>query len=182
MFTRKRNLIGFSGPMCSGKTTAARVLVRDVKAFATPLKDCIERLFRFERDQLYTFEGKNAVDHRYGVSPRTVMQNFGTEFVRGTVPDLWLILMEQELDKIPDHRLVVIDDCRFENELHFVRDQGGVVVHIKGRRPVASDHKSEAPLEVRDEDYRIYNTSDVATFKAQVISLVIKISLERGFK
>ena len=182
MFKRKRNLIGFSGPMCSGKTTAANVLVKDVKAFATPLKDCIERLFRFERDQLYTFEGKNAIDHRYGVSPRTVMQNFGTEFVRGTVPDLWLILMGQELDKTPDHQLVVIDDLRFENELQFVRDQGGVVIHIKGRRPVASDHKSEATLKKADCDYQIYNNLDLETFKYHIKILTNNIQSQRGFK
>lgn len=182
MHKRRRNLIGFSGPMCSGKTTAANVLVSEAKAFATPLKDCVEQLFKFDRDQLYTFEGKNKIDSRYGVSPRTIMQNFGTEFIRGTVPDLWLILMEQELNNIPDPQLVVIDDCRFEDELQFIRDQGGVVIHILGRRPVASKHKSEGVLEVHDDDYVLVNNDDVESFKGYVKVLADSILSERGYK
>jgi len=171
--TMKKNLIGFAGPMSSGKTTAARSLVAKPLAFATPLKQCLSDLFSFTADQLFTLEGKNEIDPRYGISPRTAMQKFGTEFIRETVPDLWLILMKQKLDALPADELIVIDDCRFENEVQFVRGQGGVIIHIEGRRPVASDHRSEAHLKIHATDHQIFNTSDLETFRVNVKNLAL---------
>ena len=168
----KRKLIAFAGPAGSGKSTAAEVLGGNILSFAAPLKKCLLDLFQFKPEQLYTLAGKEAVDERYGVSPRTVMQKFGTEFVREVVPNLWEILMKQELGKFSKESLVVIDDCRFPAEVDLVRNEGGVVVHITGRSLISSTHKSERGLKIYSEDIVIDNSSTLEDFKGAVSSLV----------
>ena len=90
----RNDLIGFTGPAGCGKTTAAALLKNLIEktdsgiratglaSFAGPLKNCLATLFQFTDAQLCTMEGKEAVDERYGVTPRLVMQRFGTEFIR----------------------------------------------------------------------------------------------------
>jgi hypothetical protein len=168
MMENKRKLIGFSGPAGSGKTTAAMFTDGRILSFAEPLKACIQDLFKFTDEQLFTLGGKEAVDLRYGVSPRVVMQKFGTEFIRETVPDLWLILMHRKLETLPTNVLAVIDDVRFEDEAELIRSCGGVIVHIKGRQMALSSHASEQPLQVGVNDFIIYNTQTLENLETTV--------------
>ena len=130
-----KKLIAFAGPKAAGKTTAARYLAREhgyvIISFAAPLKDFLIDFMQFEPEQVYTLEGKERMDPRYGVSPRRVMEAFGTDFIRKTVPDFWVVKMKVTLMK--EDGLVAIDDARFEAELDLVRKLGGTVVHIEGR-------------------------------------------------
>lgn len=176
-------LIGFTGLAGSGKTTAANIL-RDllsnekrarlvvVKSFAGPLKDCLLTLFDFEYEQLYTMEGKETIDERYGVTPRLIMQRFGTEFIRTTVPNLWEILMEENIVRCGDSETgIIIDDVRFEPEADLIRSMGGRVVHIKGRGGIDSDHESEAGLKIKDQDFTINNKGDMDLLRLNLARL-----------
>jgi len=177
-------LIAFTGPMGCGKTVAAEYLVENgpgegvVQSFADPLKKCVGDLFSFSHRQLYTLEGKNTIDDRYGVSPRLVLQRFGTEFVRTTVPTLWEILMEQKVRSTEAHYKIYVDDCRFEAESALIRRLGGTVVHITGRCLVASDHKSEAGVEVLDGDIVIDNSGTEEEFLNKILAIGAQL-LER---
>ena len=146
-------LFGFAGPMGCGKTTCAKAISHAVCSFALPMKNCLQDLFGFEDNQLYTMEGKQAVDPRYGVSPRLIMQRFGTEFVRTTVPDLWIILMRTTLGNLREVAdIACVDDIRFNDEAALIREMGGTVVHIVGRVGVESNHASELGIVIHSSD------------------------------
>jgi len=142
-----------------------------------PLKKCLKDLFDFSDHQLKTWEGKEAIDPRYGVSPRSVMQQFGTEFVRKTVPGLWEHLMKVDIERFSGNH--AIDDCRFPTEAQLARDMGGVVVHITGRKGGKVykkkwwerflNHKSERGVKVMPGDIVIDNTGGLEYMKRQLI-------------
>jgi hypothetical protein len=164
-------VIGFTGPAGCGKTTAAKYLenkygVPSIKSFAAPMKRCLMDLFKFTPEQLYTLEGKEALDPRYGVTPRLVMQRFGTEFVRSTVPNLWVILMEQSIINHPIG-VILIDDCRFEDEATLIRKYG-TLVHITDRCLVKHDHKSESGVQLMDGDIVVQNTGTLEDFYSEL--------------
>ena len=186
-------LIGFAGPMGSGKTAASEYTeFPHICSFATPLKNTVQKLFDFSDHQMQTQEGKATTDQRYGLTPRFVLQKFGTEFIRKTVPGLWV---RKARDTILDLEInfpgqdIVFDDIRFEDEAQMIRDLGGTVVHITHRelykkpawnwlipnvaRGIAGKinpacHISEQPLEIKPWDLRIKNNRDLAWFENQV--------------
>lgn len=172
----KNKLIGFAGPKGVGKTTTARLLKDhfmpdlEVIAFASPMKECLQQLFKFSDDQLYTLEGKEAVDPRYGVSPREIMQRFGTEFVRNTVPDLWVILMEERIKELGG--AAIIDDVRFEDEAQLIRDLGGRIIHVFGRAEFSGGHESEQGITFEPDDLELNNSYDMYTLKLHVQALL----------
>jgi hypothetical protein len=161
-----KKLVGFAGPAGCGKSTAAMSYISArqatkagergiVLSYATPLKRCLRDLFQFKPSQLATMEAKQTVDSRYGVTPRHLMQQFGTEFVRKVVPDLWLILMDQTLTSYrasPSSWVVCVDDVRFSDEADLIREAGGSIVHLTGRGGIDGDHESEREIPRLDKD------------------------------
>lgn len=154
-------LIAFTGPMGSGKTTAAKMLGEFVLSFATPLKQAAQILFLFEDKQLYTMEGKNTIDPRWDFPPREALQILGTECIRKHFPGLWEKRMRINLKRFDlSRQLVLIDDCRFDSEAEMIRDCGGTVVHLVGRgeENEFSGHKSEAGVTAVFGDHVIDNS------------------------
>jgi hypothetical protein len=143
------------------------------------LKKCLKDLFNFSDHQLKTLEGKETIDLRYGVSPRVIMQKFGTEFVRKTVPGLWEKLMRDKINGDPAKNYV-IDDCRFPTEAQLVRDLGGIVVHLTNRKDgkvykkkwyeKLFGHKSERGVKVMEGDIVIDNSGSLEYLKSQLVS------------
>lgn len=125
-------LIALCGPAGSGKSTVATYLVEKYGAkrygFATPLKEMVKKALMFTDEQVYgTQEQKEAVDPRYGHSPRWFLQRIGTEGCRAVFGvDFWT---NQTIDIIERESpyLAVIDDMRFENEAQAVSAFGGHV-------------------------------------------------------
>lgn len=166
-------LIGLTGAARSGKTTAAKHLASTHGllhyALAQPLKQMLAQGFNLSDAHL---EGalKEQPLAWLGKSPRELMQLLGTEWGRSMVhSDLWLLLAAQNLDSLanclPGAAGFVISDLRFENEATWLRQRGGVVVHIQ--RPDAEavrGHSSEAGIEIRDNDLVIHNEGELADF------------------
>ena len=114
-------IIGLLGAAASGKSEAANHLVSKYGAvrysFAGPLKEIVRRSFDLSDVQVYgTQVSKEAVDDRYNVSPRWLLQRIGTEGIRNVFGEdfWWEYLMGQILSDQPE--LAVIDDFRFVNE------------------------------------------------------------------
>lgn len=125
-------IIGLLGPAGSGKSTIAEHLVGKYgavrRAFATPLKQIVQRAFDLTDDQLYgSQEEKERIDPRYNVSARWLMQRIGTEGFRSVLGRdfWWSYCLKQIFDE--GHDVVVIDDVRFPNEaaglLQFNKDR-----------------------------------------------------------
>ena len=117
------NVIGLLGAAGAGKTTVSQYLVDKYGAvrysFAYPLKQIAQNTLGFTDEQLYgTQEQKEAIDPRYGFSPRWFLQKLGTEGIRSVFgEDIW---WENCLKRIKEDQpaLVVIDDFRFINEVN----------------------------------------------------------------
>lgn len=128
-------LIAFAGPAGSGKTTAAQYLVDRYGytrvRFAAPLKGMLRSLGLSDRE-LDGDAKEVPCGLLCGQTPRWAQQTLGTEWGRELIGgDIWIRAWEVACSKIETP--IVVDDCRFENEVHAVRSGGGFVVRINGR-------------------------------------------------
>lgn len=144
-------LIGIAGKAGTGKDTVGFYL-EDVwgyrtYAFAEPIKHGLRELFNLNEAQLFGGE-KETVIPSYGKSPRQMMQSMG-DWGKSIHPDLWLMMAGRMLAKMDHyetlgHPGVVITDVRYENEAAFVRERGGVIIHIdRGSALPVHEHSSE---------------------------------------
>jgi hypothetical protein len=159
-------IYGFTGPMDSGKTTAARMITNNILSFATPLKKAVKEIFHLTDAQLHTFEGKQLLDIRWGMSPRDMLQYVGTDLLRGWIPKLWVTNMRIRLNEIKDSGVVVaIDDVRFEDEAELIRNLGGTIIHMQrpdARTAGIHGHDSEKGIDIQFGDVRIINDTSLA--------------------
>ncbi len=139
------SICGFQG---SGKDTIANYLISEygfVKiSFAGAIKDIASVMFGWDRQKLEGLtkedrEWRETVDPWWEkqlnlpISPRYIMQQFGTElFRRHFHPDIWVKVVEK---KLTEYENVVITDCRFPNEIKMVKDNGGILVHVERNLP-----------------------------------------------
>lgn len=189
-----RFVVGLVGRMRSGKTTAAAALVQRMgfveKSFAEPLKSSVMMLFRMSREQLYTQEGKEAVDNRYGVTPRRVMQWFG-QAVRDEFPGLWEMRLVESVREEQTDRPVVVSDIRYDAEAEAVRSLGGVIIEIVRpenlslwewlRRSLSASfrHKSERGIKRSLIDVRVINDSDITNLNDTILHVVRGLMKEK---
>lgn len=166
-------LIGLTGKAGSGKDTVAAIIERlypssEFHSFAGPLKDGCAAMFGWNREALdHNREFKEAIDPRYGFSPRYAMQTLGTEWGRDLMgEDVWLNALATKYAS-SESEYFVVRDVRFKNEAEWVRKSGGVILYIV--RPDAPDviaHPSEDifppdPLDiVIDNDGTILDLED----------------------
>lgn len=139
-----RKLIAITGFRNAGKDTIADYLVKKYGytklSFAGAVKDVASVVFDWDRDMLEgsTVESRlkrEIVDEwwskRLGIknlTPRWVLQNFGTELFRNHFHDeIWIANLER---KIMKYDKVVITDCRFPNEYDMVKKYDGTIISV----------------------------------------------------
>jgi hypothetical protein len=169
-------LIGIVGLMGSGKDTVAEHLVeyhgfkRD--SFAKSLKDAVASMFNWDRKLLEGSTKKSREwreqpdafwSERFGkeVTPRWVLQQFGTEIMRGQMYDaIWIDSCICRYKGEP----TVISDTRFINEIKTIKAQGGKIICVKnGELPTQKEmqekgaHQSEWDWLNSDFDFVIEN-------------------------
>lgn len=162
-------LIGFTGKKRSGKDTAAAALVEQGWhriAFADKLKQVAMDLWGLTWDQVYgEEEHKEAVDPRWGKSPRQILQALGTEVGRNVHPETWTRYLFEQIDKanrgeailLPDFQAKefrrvhcpnqkwVVPDVRFESEALMIMQRGGHLMLVSRPQQVGEEdaHVSE---------------------------------------
>jgi hypothetical protein len=180
-------LIGLIGLIGSGKDTVAERLItqhgykRD--SFAKSLKDAVSSMFNWDREML---EG-NTKSSRYWreqpdkfwsekmgkeVTPRLILQQFGTEVMRGQMYDgIWV---DSVIGRYKGEN-TVISDTRFQNEIKTIKAHGGIVVLVKREEiPTREEmqkqgaHQSEWDWIGSDFDYTIDNTSSLEGLNANI--------------
>jgi hypothetical protein len=147
-------IIGVCGFIGSGKDTIADYLVNlhhfRRESFANTLKDAVSAVFGWDRTMLegrtkqareWREQQDNWWTNRLGIviTPRWVLQNWGTEVCRnGFHDDIWIASLENKLRNSTDD--VVISDCRFPNEIAAIKQSGGLVVRVvRGAEPAWYD-------------------------------------------
>jgi len=136
-------LIGIVGLIGSGKDTVAEHLVSHYgytkDSFAKSLKDAVGSMFNWDREML---EGKTESSRhwreqpdkfwseRFGkpVTPRWILQYFGTEVMRGQMYDA--IWVDSCIGRYKGEN-TVISDTRFPNEVKAIRSHGGIIIYVK---------------------------------------------------
>lgn len=129
--TGSNNVIAFTGPMYSGKTTAADYIVKKYNykkiRFADAFKDMLKSIGLTD-EQVNGSQRGVPLKLLCGKTPRWAMQSLGTEWGRNLIGDnLWANIWKQKARK---YGLIVCDDCRFLNEVDAVRSLGGKVLRI----------------------------------------------------
>lgn len=174
-------IIGLLGGAGAGKSTVAAYL-RDsygakVYTLAKPLKQLVGLAFELTDDQLYgSQESKEAVDPRYNVSPRWLLQRLGTQGIRTVFgEDVWVNLCLKNI-RNDAPRLAVIDDVRFENESAHIRMAQGVVWRLNSTRKYSNadqTHQSEAEwLKAPYDDRITHDGENLALLLAKVDALM----------
>jgi hypothetical protein len=181
-------LVGLIG---SGKDTVAECLVNNHgfqrDSFAKSLKDAVSVIFGWDRALLEgaTQESRmwreridpywsNKLDK--AVTPRYILQYWGTEVMRGHFHDsIWIdsFIARYNGGKI------VLSDTRFVNEIETIRALKGKVVLIR-RGPIPSKeemqektvHQSEWDWIGQTFDYEIDNSGSLADLKTQVDHMI----------
>jgi hypothetical protein len=183
-------IIAICGARRSGKDYIANIFSRNeykhVK-FSAKLKDMCRVLFDFTPDQLET-DSKEAIDPRWGVSPRQMMQFLGTEVMQYALPqtfpqmdlgrEFWV---RSTLASMEAHKKYVISDLRFLHEERILRTYPDVcIIKVQRQRSDAEilthidSHPSEQEFYSIREDITINNNGTLEDLEKYVVSLMQK--------
>jgi uridine kinase len=154
----RMKLIGLCGYKMSGKSTVAKMLSDKgflELTFAGPLKRACQEIYSLSDEQLYT-EKKEEIDPHWQVTPREIMQRFGTDVMRNNasviIPDMksediWIEVMNRKVNKLVQSgevNKIVVSDVRFPNEASWIRQRGGTLIKVQRYGMRGGDtHESE---------------------------------------
>jgi len=191
-------LIGVVGLIGSGKGTVSDRLEQKHNfrkdSFAKSLKDAVSSMFNWDREML---EGKTDESRawrekpdvfwskRFGkdVTPRWVLQYFGTEVMRQGMHDsIWIDSCMARYDGKP----TVIADTRFENEIKIIREMGGSILlvkrgqdpdwftdYVEGNIVPKNIHLSEYAWAKSEYDHLITNDGTLEDLHSKIDDLIV---------
>ncbi|NHR07629.1 ATP-binding protein [Chromobacterium haemolyticum] len=146
------NLLALCGAAGAGKSTIAAELVErhgyTVIKFAGPLKSMM-RALGLSEDEIEGRLKEVPCELLGGATPRHAMQTLGTEWGRQLIhADLWVSAWRRAVQRVlAAGGRVVVDDCRFINELGAVLEMNGAVVRLeRAGSGTACVHSSETSL------------------------------------
>lgn len=172
-------LIGLHGKPRVGKDTVASYLIRKYNLLrygpSVPLKDTCAAMFGVPREYFDDDNMKDTVDPFWGITYRQMAQKVGKESSRDVFgDDIWLRHVEKkiiEIDTLKTYNGLVLADVRYENEVHWIKEHGGVVFFIlRDDAPQSSDtgHVVDRGLPLALADITIYNNGTIDELYAQV--------------
>jgi hypothetical protein len=193
-------IYGITGYKEHGKDTLAKMVVASnprffVTHFADPLKNMSARIFGLSEEQMNhpvlkeaPLPSPVALDDfldamreetglaliprgKVAISPRQILQFFGTEYVRACQDDYWL---QQLLVSIGDHKRVLIADTRFLNEAAFLRGLGGSVIRVhRMDLPASTDmHPSEVEIAKIEADLFVGTRTGTLEMSEKIAELI----------
>lgn len=186
-------LIGITGRKRHGKDTVGAFLENNhgfyATHFAKPLKRACRDIFGFTFDQVYG-DQKEIPDPRWdGLTPRAILQRFGTEVGRAIHPETWV---RSTLTRVEDDADVCITDVRFPNEAQAIRDRGGYILKVTRPSRLApyqrttawiaqwshlaakcwawwhGEHPSETGVDLIEADYTLINDGNLYDLEDEV--------------
>jgi Domain of unknown function (DUF1937) len=112
-------------------------------------------------------------------SPRQILQWWGTEYRRSQNDGYWLGGLSEKLDPLPETQSVVITDCRFVNEVNFVKflspdSEAWEVQRITV--PYRANHASAIPLPGHLIDCIIDNNGTISALHQRISDYVATLT------
>lgn len=167
-----KKVICISGKAQHGKTTTANLM-------KNYLEDRDERVLITSNAGLVKYVCKTFFgwDGNKDDAGRALLQYVGTDIVRKRDPDYWVEFLLSMMDFFRDEwDYIIIDDCRFPNEIDNWWEDGYEVCHIRVNRdgfdsPLtdkAKAHESEHALDNMECDFEIDNSGSMAELKETV--------------
>ena len=183
-------IIGLCGNKGSGKDTFANYLVKTegyIKvAFADYIREALKILFDWNEDN-FTQELKEKNDEYWKVSPRKMMQELGTEFLRFHCANLMsqdfnlpngdsysssfhIKRLNKDINKFfKDNNdvKIIISDIRFQDEVDYVKKIGGTVIKINREleKNNFSTHASEIHIDnLKSIDINLMNDQNLSHY------------------
>jgi len=172
-------IVGISGFKSAGKNEVANVFTNygfKMLSLADCLKDVVSVMFSLDRQlldgttpesrewreqplpELQWLAGQGVFKNDLIITPRLVLQRFGTDLFRaGVSENFWLHCLQMKIMKLGPCRGVVIPDVRFLNELEFCNVTIRVQRHIPTLSQLKSMHISETDHLRFKHDYTINN-------------------------
>ena len=164
-------IIAFTGLKGSGKTAAAKYLQDSWGfsrlSFASGLKDMLKAIGVTEKE--LTIGKERSCKVLGGKTPRYAMQTLGTEWGRHLIyKDIWIEIMRKKLLGRYKYSDVVIDDCRFANEVELVKELNGAVVRIIRETDTEIDAHASEDISNLYKDHTLNNSTDLRNFECLV--------------
>lgn len=154
-------IIALTGPQQVGKSTTAESLVRHHNyarvAFADPLYLMLASLMGLSSDEVRRLEKNQPIEALNGRTLRHALQTLGTEWGRKLIdPEIWVCACTRRVKYLSSKGIpVVVDDCRFDNEMDALRVIGAKIVRLhRDNLPeqVGVEHHSECDWPYFDVD------------------------------
>jgi hypothetical protein len=156
-------LVALTGLAGAGKSTAAAILAKHHgftrMRFAAPLKAMLRAIGLGDAEiEGHLKEAPCAL--LQGKSPRQAMQTLGTEWGRNLIgehfwADVW---QHQALQVLDQGGKVVVEDCRFPNEVAAIKSLGGKIWRVDRPGLVVGTHDSEQYVAGLKADDYIHNS------------------------
>lgn len=162
-------IIGLGYKARSGKSSVGNWLDAqrgfNSTCFAFSLKEAVKVIYGWTDEHVHG-KLKETECPFWKVTPRLVMQKFGTEACRYVLQDdIWIRSLERRISGAPNADWV-ITDCRFPNEADFVHSKGGFMIRLdrdtEGLISLgATKHSSETAMdEYKGWDFTISNNGN----------------------
>jgi dephospho-CoA kinase len=181
MLNNKLKIIAICGMKRSGKDTIADHIISKYDyekiKLADPLKKAVQILFNFTDDQVGDSDDKDKIDPNWGITPRKVMQFFGTEIMQYKIQEIlptigrkfWINSLISNMNMNPTKKYI-ISDLRFLHEYEELIKQNVFIIKVTRKTELLNEdnHISEEEWQNIPENLLINNDSDID-------SLLIKV-------
>lgn len=176
--TKPAAIIGLMGRRGSGKDTIAKA--------AQKLDDSVVRLAFGDgvKHEVAEATGHSHVwvdEHKEQLRP--LLQAWGTEFRRNLCDqNHWVRQLAARLNGVEDDAIVIVTDVRFENEVEFIHQQGGVVARVvrdTDRTDPCDLHSSEVNLDTLKADALFLNDGKTPEAVTKGVERLIEWALEK---
>lgn len=166
-------IITFSGKQYSGKDTAAKILLDEMKDFKRcAMGDIIKIEYGKQHGISYEEIENNKPKYRQGLID---LGNWG----RAQSPDYWLEKIIAQEGKI------VVTDVRIKHEYEVFKKAGAITIRVeadrdlretRGGKLIGEDDVTEVDLDdIQDWDFVIDNNKDYETLKTNVLQIISKL-------
>ena len=172
-------ILCISGKAQHGKDTSAAIF-RDKYTAAGKKVLIIHNadLLKFMCKQLFGWNGEK---DDYG---RHLLQYVGTDVIRRQEPDFWIEFIKKVADFFNgEWDYIIIPDCRFPNEIDYLRGGNYDVIHIRVVRPnfvspltpEQQQHPSETALDGVQPDIYLLNDSTIPALAEKIENIITKV-------